>query len=181
MLASVLKVSPEWLACETDENQPKIIVEPTKPKKDSDISLIKRKQATFVYTVDLPEGIVQSWVPHHSGLCEEEKRQALTAICRTIASDLMQSGTATSERPQQENTESTANEFYSTLHKSIQEILENGPKGIVVKDAPFSVGRVHRKMAAMKHKRTVRFRQKTKIKNATTENSKKKAAEHQNA
>ena len=43
MLASVLKVSPEWLACETDENQPKIIVEPTKPKKDSDISLIKRK------------------------------------------------------------------------------------------------------------------------------------------
>lgn len=33
----------------------------------------------------------------------------------------------------------------------------------------------------LKHKRTVRFRQKTKIKNATTENSKKKTAEHQNA
>ena len=52
----------------------------------------KRKQQTFVYTVDLPEGTVQSWLPHHANMSEEEKRQALTAICQHIKADLIAAG-----------------------------------------------------------------------------------------
>lgn len=52
----------------------------------------KRKQQTFIYTVDLPEGTVQSWLPQHANMSEEEKRQALTAICERIKRDLIAAG-----------------------------------------------------------------------------------------
>lgn len=52
----------------------------------------KRKQQTFVYTVDLPEGTVQSWLPNHANLTDEEKHRALTAICERIKADLIAAG-----------------------------------------------------------------------------------------
>jgi len=52
----------------------------------------KRKQQTFVYTVDLPEGTVQSWLPNHANLTDEEKHLALTAICERIKADLIAAG-----------------------------------------------------------------------------------------
>lgn len=52
----------------------------------------KRKQQTFIYTVDLPEGTVQSWLPQHANMSEEEKQQALTAICERIKRDLIAAG-----------------------------------------------------------------------------------------
>lgn len=55
----------------------------------------KRKQQTFIYTVDLPEGTVQSWLPQHANMSEEEKQQALTAICERIKQDLIAAGERT--------------------------------------------------------------------------------------
>ena len=37
----------------------------------------KRKQQTFIYTVDLPEGTVQSWLPQHANMSEEEMLRLL--------------------------------------------------------------------------------------------------------
>lgn len=52
----------------------------------------KRKQQTFIFTVDLPEGIVQRWVPGFDSLTEEEKQKSLHAICENIMHDLAVKG-----------------------------------------------------------------------------------------
>lgn len=54
--------------------------------------LNKRKQQTFVFTVDLPEGTVQRWVPGFDTLTEEEKRKSLQSICKSIMHDLATKG-----------------------------------------------------------------------------------------
>lgn len=55
--------------------------------------LDKRKQQTFIYTVDLPEYTVHSWVPGFATLSEEEQQKTLQAICHNIISDLSKLGT----------------------------------------------------------------------------------------
>ena len=54
--------------------------------------LNKRKQQTFVFTVDLPEGTVQRWVPGFDTLTEDEKQKTLRAICQNIMRDLAAKG-----------------------------------------------------------------------------------------
>lgn len=54
--------------------------------------LDKRKQQTFIYTVDLPEYTVHSWVPGFATLSEEEQQKTLQAICHNIISDLSKLG-----------------------------------------------------------------------------------------
>jgi len=54
--------------------------------------LNKRKQQTFIFTVDLPEGTVQRWVPGFDSLTEEEKQKSLHAICENIMHDLAVKG-----------------------------------------------------------------------------------------
>ncbi|MBQ6941635.1 MAG: helix-turn-helix transcriptional regulator [Akkermansia sp.] len=54
--------------------------------------LNKRKQQTFIFTVDLPEGTVQRWVPGFDSLTEEEKQKSLHAICKNIMHDLAVKG-----------------------------------------------------------------------------------------
>ena len=54
--------------------------------------LDKRKQQTFVYTVDLPEGSVRSWVPGFDPLSEEEQQKTLRAICQNVLSELAAKG-----------------------------------------------------------------------------------------
>ena len=54
--------------------------------------LNKRKLQTFVFTVDLPEGTVQRWVPGFDTLTEEEKRKSLQSICKSIMHDLATKG-----------------------------------------------------------------------------------------
>ena len=63
----------------------------------------KRKQQTFVYTVDLPEGTVQSWLPNHANLTDEEKHRALTAICERIKADLIAAGERALPATEREN------------------------------------------------------------------------------
>lgn len=54
--------------------------------------LNKRKQQTFIYTVDLPEGTVRSWVPGFETLSPEEQQKALHAICRNVLAELAAKG-----------------------------------------------------------------------------------------
>lgn len=54
--------------------------------------LNKRKQQTFIYTVDLPEGTVRSWVPGFDTLSPEEQQKALHAICRNVLAELAAKG-----------------------------------------------------------------------------------------
>lgn len=54
--------------------------------------LDKRKQQTFIYTVDLPEGTVRSWVPGFETLSPEEQQKALHAICRNVLAELAAKG-----------------------------------------------------------------------------------------
>lgn len=54
--------------------------------------LDKRKQQTFIYTVDLPEGTVRSWVPGFENLSPEEQQKALHAICRNVLTELAAKG-----------------------------------------------------------------------------------------
>ena len=54
--------------------------------------LDKRKQQTFIYTVDLPEGTVRSWVPGFETLSPEEQQKALHAICRNVLAELVAKG-----------------------------------------------------------------------------------------
>lgn len=54
--------------------------------------LDKRKQQTFIYTVDLPEGTVRSWVPGFDTLSPEEQQKALHAICRNVLVELAAKG-----------------------------------------------------------------------------------------
>ena len=54
--------------------------------------LDKRKQQTFIYTVDLPEGTVRSWVPGFDTLSPEEQQKALHAICRNVLAELVAKG-----------------------------------------------------------------------------------------
>ena len=46
--------------------------------------LNKRKQQTLVYTVDLPEGTVRSWIPGFESLSAEEQQKTLHAICANV-------------------------------------------------------------------------------------------------
>lgn len=52
----------------------------------------KRKQQTFIYTVDLPEGTVRSWVPGFETLSPEEQQKTLHAICRNVLAELAAKG-----------------------------------------------------------------------------------------
>ena len=52
----------------------------------------KRKQQTFIYTVDLPEGTVRSWVPGFDTLSEEEQQKTLRAICHNVLAELAAKG-----------------------------------------------------------------------------------------
>lgn len=54
--------------------------------------LNKRKQQTFIYTVDLPEGTVRSWVPGFDTLSEEEQQKTLRAICHNVLAELAAKG-----------------------------------------------------------------------------------------
>ena len=54
--------------------------------------LDKRKQQTFIYTVDLPEGTVRSWVPGFETLSPEEQQKTLHAICRNVLAELAAKG-----------------------------------------------------------------------------------------
>lgn len=54
--------------------------------------LNKRKQQTFIYTVDLPEGTVRSWVPGFETLSPEEQQKSLHAICRNVLAELVAKG-----------------------------------------------------------------------------------------
>lgn len=54
--------------------------------------LDKRKQQTFIYTVDLPEGTVRSWVPGFETLSPEEQQKTLHAICRNVLAELVAKG-----------------------------------------------------------------------------------------
>ena len=54
--------------------------------------LNKRKQQTFIYTVDLPEGTVRNWVPGFETLSPEEQQKALHAICRNVLAELAAKG-----------------------------------------------------------------------------------------
>ena len=54
--------------------------------------LNKRKQQTFIYTVDLPEGTVRSWVPGFETLSPEEQQKTLHAICRDVLGQLAAKG-----------------------------------------------------------------------------------------
>ena len=54
--------------------------------------LDKRKQQTFIYTVDLPEGTVRNWVPGFETLSPEEQQKALHAICRNVLAELVAKG-----------------------------------------------------------------------------------------
>lgn len=54
--------------------------------------LDKRKQQTFIYTVDLPEGTVRSWVPGFETLSTEEQQKALHVICRNVLAELAAKG-----------------------------------------------------------------------------------------
>lgn len=54
--------------------------------------LDKRKQQTFIYTVDLPEGTVRSWVPGFETLSPEEQQKTLHAICRDVLGQLAAKG-----------------------------------------------------------------------------------------
>ena len=55
--------------------------------------LNKRKQQTLVYTVDLPEGTVRSWIPGFESLSAEEQQQTLHAICANVLRELIAKGT----------------------------------------------------------------------------------------
>lgn len=57
--------------------------------------LNRRKQQTFVFTVDLPDGTVQRWVPGFDTLTEEEKQKTLHSICENIMQDLAAKDAAT--------------------------------------------------------------------------------------
>ena len=54
--------------------------------------LNKRKQQTFIYTVDLPEGTVRSCVPGFDTLSEEEQQKTLRAICHNVLAELAAKG-----------------------------------------------------------------------------------------
>lgn len=54
--------------------------------------LNKRKQQTLVYTVDLPEGTVRSWIPGFESLSAEEQQQTLHAICANVLRELIDKG-----------------------------------------------------------------------------------------
>lgn len=54
--------------------------------------LDKRKQQTFIYTVDLPGGTVRSWVPGFETLSPEEQQKSLHAICRNVLAELVAKG-----------------------------------------------------------------------------------------
>lgn len=54
--------------------------------------LNKRKQQTFIYTVDLPEGTVRSWVPGFDTLSEEDQQKTLRAICHNVLAELAAKG-----------------------------------------------------------------------------------------
>lgn len=54
--------------------------------------LNKRKQQTFIYTVDLPEGTVRSWVPGFETLSPEEQQKTLHTICRDVLVQLAAKG-----------------------------------------------------------------------------------------
>lgn len=54
--------------------------------------LDKRKQQTFIYTVDLPEVTVRSWVPGFETLSPEEQQKTLHAICRNVLAELAAKG-----------------------------------------------------------------------------------------
>ena len=55
--------------------------------------LNKRKQQTLVYTVDLPEGTVRSWIPGFESLSAEEQQKTLHAICANVLRELIAKGT----------------------------------------------------------------------------------------
>lgn len=55
--------------------------------------LNKRKQQTLVYTVDLPEGTVRSWIPGFESLSAEEQQKTLHAICANVLHELIAKGT----------------------------------------------------------------------------------------
>lgn len=54
--------------------------------------LNRRKQQTLVFTVDLPEGTAQRWMPGFDSLTEEEQQKTLHAICQNIIHDLAAKG-----------------------------------------------------------------------------------------
>lgn len=54
--------------------------------------LDKRKQQTLVYTVDLPEGTVRSWIPGFESLSAEEQQKTLHAICANVLRELIDKG-----------------------------------------------------------------------------------------
>lgn len=54
--------------------------------------LNKRKQQTLVYTVDLPEGTVRSWIPGFESLSAEEQQKTLHAICANVLRELIDKG-----------------------------------------------------------------------------------------
>ena len=54
--------------------------------------LNKRKQQTLVYTIDLPEGTVRSWIPGFESLSAEEQQKTLHAICANVLRELIDKG-----------------------------------------------------------------------------------------
>ena len=50
--------------------------------KRIEYALDKRKQQTFIYTVDLPEGTVRNWVPGFETLSPEEQQMFLALLAK---------------------------------------------------------------------------------------------------
>lgn len=124
----------------------------------------KRKQQTFIYTVDLPEGTVQSWLPQHANMSEEEKRQALTAICERIKRDLIAAGERalpSEEREQLKAPTPSQDIGRKKQYTAVFSDLATAPPTPTTQEAATYSPTRHSKLAELekkKHKRTVRFK-----------------------